>query len=342
MHQDEKQLRIWNWQKGLQVCLPFPLDAEPVSTCFAPDGKDVAVHCKDGQAILIDPTNGHERFRVQCAVTLDPVNSHPWMAGRGSIAFSHDGTKFITWASKVVQAWDRASGRELFALHHDRYCWALAESANGKILATSSFDRFLRLWDANGKKLRDPIEHPSQVLTVAISPDGQLVATGCGDFQTRVWEVQTGKLAYAMSTPSYLTDIKFTPDGHFVISAGAGGVQVCDAETGKSIGLMVPISFQKSGTKIGISAPNLDISSNGSWALAAGDANAYAVIHIQTLTTPSKLSPEEALLWAELLSNSRINGGSIVNLTRDEWLDRWHKYRQLHPEFRPFADENQP
>ena len=137
-HEDPRQLRIWNWRTGTLASTPFQFDSEPVSTCFAPDGKAVAVHGMNGTAILVDPSTGGELLRVQCRATRTDEGSYPWMTGRGTIAFSRDGQTFFTWGSPVVQAWDRTTGRERFAVKHRQDCWAFAESPDGRVLATGS------------------------------------------------------------------------------------------------------------------------------------------------------------------------------------------------------------
>ncbi len=229
IHGDPAQLRIWNWRMGSLVCKPVQFDSEPVWTCFAPDGKAVAVHCMNGEAFLIDPTSGSQ-LAHWTSKPRPNQGTYPWASGRGTITFSHDGKTVLTWGSELVEAWDRATGRQRWAAKHDQECWSLAESPDGRIIATGSYDRFLRFWDAaTGTEARPPIEHPDQVLMVSFSPDGRLVGTACGDWQTRVWESSTGKLVCAMSSKDYLTDVRFTPDSRFAVIASAAGLQVWDA-----------------------------------------------------------------------------------------------------------------
>jgi hypothetical protein len=40
---------------------------------------------------------------------------------------------------------------------------------------------------------------------------------------------------------------------------------------------------------------------------------------------------DEAKLLAELSSGRTIEGGSVVNLTSEQWLGRWREYGQLRP-----------
>jgi WD40 repeat protein len=268
-------------------------------------------------------------------MTREQLGTFPWATGRGTIGFSHDGNTLFTWGAPVVQAWDRATGRERWSVRHQKNCWALAESPDGRIIATGSYDGFLRFWDsATGREARPPIEHPDQVLTAAFSPDGSLVGTACRDWQTRIWDVATGKLVNAMSSKDYLTDVRFTPDGRFAINASAAGLQVWDVRAGDPVS---PVYTTATG-----GLPRLDIAADGRWAVIAGGADFYSVVDLGRLTESTNVPPGEALLWAELLSNSRVNGSAIVNLTPTEWMERWRHYRSEHPEFRPLEEPGRP
>ena len=221
------------------------------------------------------------------------------------------------------------TGRERWAASHPQNCWSLAESPDAKTIATGSFDGYLRFWNAaDGHEARAPIEHPTQVLTISYSPDGKQVGTACGDWQTRVWDVSTGKLAYAMASDAYLTDIRFTPDNRYAVIADAVGVQVCDARTGD------PVS-QRRGTATG-GIPHLDISGDGRWATISAKTDFYCIVDLQNLTEVPERSADESLRWTELLSNSRLSGSAISNLTGAQWMELWRTYRSDHPELREF------
>ena len=248
------------------------------------------------------------------------------MTGRGTIAFSRDGLTIFTWGSPVVQAWDRATGKERFAVRHTENCWDAAESPDGKILATASYDNFVRFWSsADGRETGTPLQHPGQVLTVSFSPDGRRVGTSCGDWQSRVWDASTGALLYGLSTDGWPTSVRFTPDGRYVLNAGASGVQVHDARTGTAVARRV--------TTASGAIPYLDVSADGRWAVVAGtDRNYFVRTDLQLFNGKPRYSSEEALLWTELLSHSRITGSDAALLLNADWLERWEKYRKLHPE----------
>jgi WD40 repeat protein len=67
----------------------------------------------------------------------------------------------------------------------------VAFSPDGKILATESWDKTIKLWDvATGTMLRTLAGHTDSVRSVAFSPDGKILASGSWDGTILLWDVE--------------------------------------------------------------------------------------------------------------------------------------------------------
>lgn len=98
-------------------------------------------------------------------------------------------------ADRIVQIWEIQSGqiRNQFA-GHEQDIYSLDYSADGRLIASGSGDRTVRVWDVTKNQCVMSFTIEDGVTTVAISPDNRFLAAGSLDRSVRVWSINDGTL----------------------------------------------------------------------------------------------------------------------------------------------------
>ena len=118
---------------------------------------------------------------------------------------------------------------------HSDVIESVAFSPDGKILASASVDKTIKLWDpATGMELRTLTGHTDFVYSVTFSPDGKTIASGGRDRTVKLWDVSTGaELRTLKGHSGHVNTVAFSPDGKTLASAGEDKtIKLWDAETG--------------------------------------------------------------------------------------------------------------
>jgi WD40 repeat protein len=182
------------------------------------------------------PTTVRERPRV--VLSAPPAGVHPVLG----VAVSPDKSAVAASRGNQVHVYDAGAGAYVRSLTDPKLTTpdgkplraanlslveSLAWSADGKYLATGSYQEVV-LWDARTGVLRRRLTgFADRVVALAFSHDGKLLATGggpaTGDGEVKVFEVVTGKQVLDLKNAHSDTvfAVAFSPDGKMLATGSA-------------------------------------------------------------------------------------------------------------------------
>ncbi|MBL8190674.1 MAG: AAA-like domain-containing protein [Acidobacteria bacterium] len=205
---------------------------------FSPDGERLV------SAVTASNADGSRQVGAKVSVwdlktetellTLDAAG-----ASFRAVAFSSDGQHILTGDSTGAAKLWSANGRLLRSFEgHSGDVVRVACSLDGKLLATSSVDQTVKLWDmATGAEVQTLRSQNGAVVGLAFDPQGKRLATLSADHTAGIWDIATKRFLWLIP-PQQETEypdmvIAFSPNGRKVLVAGTPTVEIRDAETGQ-------------------------------------------------------------------------------------------------------------
>jgi WD40 repeat protein len=238
----DDRVRFWDLTTGAELPLGEGWDAPaPPAECRA------LAHSGDGRCLALA---GSRDILLLEATTYKLLTTMPLPANRGlgDLGLSRDGTRLLAIVNEVVRyksegpgriavidagelvwqeyvnravIWDTPSGRRLW---HVEGALRAVLSASSELLATSSQDGKIHLWDVkSGREVRTLAGDSVGIRRLAFSPDERLLASGSMG-AVRMWNVETGQeVALLEGHTDLVPGLVFSPDGMALASGGEDG-----------------------------------------------------------------------------------------------------------------------
>ena len=274
-------------------------------------------------------TGTYERFTIWDGKTGDKKRDIAAKFGRfRALVFSPDDSKIIGGGFRRIGIWNVANGGLVKELSgHRAYITDFSLSPDGQLLASSSEDTTVRIWNLKtGESTVFAKEKEDPIMGVAFSPDGKFIATASGDDtrptqpgHVKLYSVESGELVREFAKHDRVaTKVRFSPDGKLLASTSFDEkVLIHDVESGKPVGLYEEHGRPTNGVSF-LPGGNRLVSIGGGRAVGHND------IHVWDRETAKTLALLEDIHKGPVVDLAVSPDGSrFVTVSRDKMAILW-------------------
>jgi WD40 repeat protein len=144
-----------------------------------------------------------------------------------SVAISPNGKQIISGCvDRKISSWQLDTKEYLRTFSylnspysHNGFVTSLTYSLDGRIIASASTDKTIRIWGGYTRKHKLTLNgHTDTVYAVAMSPNCQILVSSSKDKTIRIWDLETGRERCILTQDSAAKTVIISPDGETLIS----------------------------------------------------------------------------------------------------------------------------
>jgi WD40 repeat protein len=235
----DNTIKLWDVAKGKEISTVTGHSDWILNVSFSPDSKILASAAADGTIKIWDVTKIEENTTF--------IGHTDWI---NSVSFDpKDKTRLASGsADGTIKIWDVDTGKEKYTIYtfnvnnaqnsRKRRINSISFSPNGKILASSSADGFIQLWDAvTGKAIKQkPVGHNTWINSVIFTHDSKKIVFSTLNSTVQIWDLETDKVSIPFEGSDGFSGLSFSPDGK-ILAAGCfdNTIKLWNFETSKVI-----------------------------------------------------------------------------------------------------------
>jgi WD40 repeat protein len=192
---DDGNARLFRLADATQIAAVKTPSQPYNAAAFSPDGSTaVLTAAGDRQVSLWDLSAAlvaaNQQPTVRRIMDFNKTDEEVWSA-----KFAADGRHLLTIGGNDAQLWNLDDQKAVVRYSPHGTVASASISPDGKLIATGSWDRSAKIWDAaTGRAIRKITgAHGGYINSVEFSPDGRLLLTASDDGTAKLWDVASGK-----------------------------------------------------------------------------------------------------------------------------------------------------